>query len=158
MHLVQLSANSEEIKGPQYHKDTASEVRFTIPLTEQMLRGLFPANGSGGPFLAHTSHWDAVGKHLIGVTVTLKRNKHAPEFIEFGGRIPEIALAGITRQGSKEKVLVDALTPLFKNHLSPFYQKPVARLLAERDIRPEGRSDTIKSIPMGLEQPMQSRE
>jgi hypothetical protein len=130
-----------ELGNAQWHKRTETEITITIPLSEATLKTAFGSNVGGGQISGGPSggsHWDQVGKHLVGKPVTLKRQRGVakPSIVTIN-KVPAIVLRafGGVQNDRRLMSLVQMLQQAVNNGMNPLHGKIVRRLLAERDMR-----------------------
>ena len=112
------------------HKNSQPIFEITKPLEESEMSGKFRHNHSGG--LISGSHWDFACTQLKGKKIKVGyTNNPTPEFIGLEKINYSLLL------GPKKDFIDTYIKPLASNIYVPFRGKPVKRISAERDIKPE---------------------
>jgi putative ATP-dependent endonuclease of the OLD family len=138
LDLIGFMANNVDIPQAQWRNKQQAE------------RTAFGTNVGGGKIAGGPlggSHWDQVGRHLVGLPITLRRHaaQALPSIVKFD-KVPDIALKafGGVKEDARLPALINMLSPAIRHEVNPLQGKSVRRLLAERDIRPEGAANDIR--------------
>ena len=111
---------------PLAHKNQTPDVVLTVPLSEAVIKSVFPPNASGGS-IPGPNHWN-FGRDWVGEKITVVLRTGAPNtFVELSKTLPHFAIG---YQGQ-----------LATHITNPFNRTIFKHLRAERDMHPESDGD-----------------